>query len=118
MATLVVYAQPFMSRDDRDVDNRFQQTIQSPQTMRPVSSYGGTVYTPFGADTPSDQSEVGSNNGSGGRPGQIRKGFITGPDTDPAEQFPIGEPWVLLLFAAGFVGWMAWRRVGKGYTKK
>ena len=43
MATLVVYAQPFMSRDDRDVANRFQQTIQSPQTMRPVSSYGGTV---------------------------------------------------------------------------
>lgn len=110
MATMVVSAQSFMSRDNREMTLQSQQAIQSPQTMQPVSSYGGTVYTPFGAGTPSDQSEVGSSNGEGGRPGQIRKGFITGPDTDPAQQFPIGEPWVLLLFAAGLAAWISVRR--------
>ncbi|MBR2165268.1 MAG: InlB B-repeat-containing protein [Paludibacteraceae bacterium] len=110
LAAIHASAQLFVSQDKRDVAFQGQQSFKSPQTMRTVSNYVGTVYTPFGSEVPSDQSGIGSNNDEGGQPGHIRKGKILGPDTDPANQSPIGEPWILLAFAALFGGFIAWRK--------
>ena len=110
LAAIHANAQLFMSQDKRDVAFQSQQSFKSPQTMRTVSNYVGTVYTPFGSEVPSDQSGIGSNNDEGGQPGHIRKGFIIGPDTPPAEQYPIGDPWILLAFATLFAALIAWRK--------
>ena len=122
MAVINANAQTFMSKDDRDVSfqSQSQEYFNSSQTMRPVSNYEGTIYTPFGANAPSDSSDVNpNNNNAGGGPGSIRKGFITGPDTPPAEQFPVGEPWVLLVMASVMAGVIAIKkRLNKVNTKR
>lgn len=42
-----------------------------------------------------------------------RRGFINpGDPGNQSEEFPIGEPWVLLAFAAASAGVIAWRRRG------
>jgi len=110
LAAIHASAQLFVSQDKRDVAFQGQQSFKSPQTMRTVSNYVGTVYTPFGSEVPSDQSGIGSNSNEGGKPGHIRKGKILGPDTDPANQSPIGEPWILLAFATLFAAIIAWRK--------
>ena len=59
-------------------------------------AYQGTVYEPFN-DTPPSESESGSS------PSKItnrRNGFVDRPDTPPAPGSPIGEPWIMLAFAA------------------
>ncbi|MBR4706147.1 MAG: hypothetical protein IKP02_11270 [Paludibacteraceae bacterium] len=119
LAAIHASAQLFVSQDKRDVAFQSQQSFKSPQTMRLVSNYVGTVYTPFGSEVPSDQSGIGSNNDDGGKPGQIRRGFIIGPDTDPANQYPIGEPWILMIMALGMAGVIAIRkRLNKVNTKR
>ena len=60
------------------------------------AAYQGTVYEPFN-DTPPSESESGSS------PSKItnrRNGFVDRPDTPPAPGSPIGEPWIMLAFAA------------------
>jgi len=42
--------------------------------------------------------------GSSNHKGGIRRGFDTGAESGQSEEFPIGEPWALLLFAAAFAG--------------
>ena len=55
--------------------------------------------------TPEDE-----NSGSGAK-GNIRRGFITPSDPgNQSEDFPIGEPWVLLLFAAASAAGIAVRK--------
>ena len=39
-----------------------------------------------------------------------RKGFDVGGETGRSEEYPVGEPWVLLLFAAAAAGVIAYRR--------
>lgn len=39
----------------------------------------------------------------------IRRGFDTGGETGRADEFPIGEPWILLLFAAALAATTAIR---------
>ncbi len=39
-----------------------------------------------------------------------RKSFDTGGETGRSGENPIGEPWILLLFAAAATGVIAWRR--------
>jgi len=41
---------------------------------------------------------------------RARKGFDTGSETGASEEFPLGEPWVLLLFAALAAAVIALRR--------
>lgn len=87
--------------------------------MRTVSNYVGTVYTPFSSELPSDQSNVGSNNNGGGKPGNIRKGKIPGPDVNPGQESPIGEPWILMIMALGMAGVIAIKkRLNKVNTKR
>ena len=39
-----------------------------------------------------------------------RRAFDVGGESGQSEEFPIGEPWVLLAFAAASAGVIAWRR--------
>jgi hypothetical protein len=83
------------------------QPMQSAQVM-PTTGYNGTVYAPFDASAPSEQSQANANQAPG-RPGHIRKGLIGGPE-DPLGPSPIGEPWVLAIFAIAFAGVVALRK--------
>ena len=49
-------------------------------------------------------------NGSGTANGPRRSFINPGDPGDQSEEFPIGEPWVLLLFAAAGAGVIAYRR--------
>ena len=83
------------------------QPMQNVQVM-PTTGYNGTVYAPFDASAPSEQSEANANQAPG-RMGHIRKGLIGGPE-DPLGPSPIGEPWVLAIFALAFAGVVAIRK--------
>ena len=81
------------------------------RSMRVMTSdirYTGVTYAPFTAALPSEQSAASES--SSGRPtGSIRRGKILGPDTPPADESPIGEPWILAIFAILFAGVIAWK---------
>ena len=81
------------------------------RSMRVMTSdirYTGVTYAPFTAALPSEQSAASES--SSGRPtGSIRRGKILGPDTPPADESPIGEPWILAIFAILFAGFIAWK---------
>lgn len=75
--------------------------MRSMQVMTSDIRYTGVTYAPFTAALPSEQSTASES--SSGRPtGSIRRGKILGPDTPPADESPIGEPWILAVFAILF----------------
>lgn len=86
--------------------------MQSVRTMQSYSRYQGTSYQPFSSATPSEIYAEGNSSSSSPkhRPGNP-KTFAGGPDqTGPS---PVGEPWILLLFAAAFAGVVAIRKTKK-----
>lgn len=85
------------------------QPMQSAQVM-PTTGYNGTVYAPFDASAPSEQSEANANQAPG-RHGNV-KTFIGGSETNQGPS-PIGEPWVLAIFALAFAGVVALRKTKK-----
>ena len=93
-----------------------QQEFRSHQMMSSGSVYGGTVYAPFDNTTPSEQSNVGaqSPNRAPGGPRRSESWTpdwgTTGPDTPPGKEYPVGDPWILLAFAAAFAGGIALRK--------
>ena len=87
-----------------------QQDFQSHQIITSGTNYNGTVYAPFDNTTPSEQSEVGASYSPAKAPSGPRRSFDTGPEHGRDEQYPVGEPWVLLAFAAVFAGGIALRR--------
>ena len=99
----VCYAQTFqMGATYHPIPMRSQQIVQ------PISHYEGTVYRPFDNTPPS---EVGNTYTPGNQNGGQRKGF--GQPTDPGiqgEASPIGEPWIMAIFALAFAGVIAWRK--------
>ena len=71
------------------------------------NTYQSTVYQPFESSLPSDNNPVygngqGEGEGNGGRRNVTNRqnSFPDRPDTPPAEGSPVGEAWVMLLFAA------------------
>ena len=104
IATIVAYAQTYHMPSSKTDDG----AIQSQQIM--PTNYNGTVYEPFSSVTPSEQSAVGGSYSPSDTPGGPRRSKITGPDTPPADEFPVGEPWVLAAFALLFAGAVALRR--------
>ena len=82
------------------------QPMQNAQVM-PTTGYNGTVYAPFDASAPSEQSEANANQAPG-RPGKV-KTFYDGPGANQGPS-PIGEPWVLAIFALAFAGVLALRK--------
>lgn len=86
------------------------QPMQNAQVM-PTTGYNGTVYAPFDASAPSEQSEVEGNSGSRPRGGIKRGGnFNYGTEYGQSNESPIGEPWVLAIFALAFAGVIALRK--------
>ena len=89
------------------------QPMQNAQVM-PTTGYNGTVYAPFDASAPSEQSEVEENSGSRPRGGIKRGGnFNYGTEYGQSNESPIGEPWVLAIFALAFAGVLALRKTKK-----
>ena len=75
------------------------------------ATYQSTVYQPFTTAVPSDDNPVA---GFGSEPqitGRKNLGGMGGRDPgDQSSQSPIGEPWILLLFAAVAAAVVAWRQ--------
>ena len=90
-----------------------QPSVQNSQLMNSGGAYSGTVYEPFATTAPSEQSAVGASQGPNRAPGSIRRenGFDTptNPGTQSNES-PIGEPWIMVLFAVLFAGAIALKR--------
>jgi hypothetical protein len=106
MATVCSFAQSF--RPARMVN----PPMRSQMIMTGGTQYNSTVYEPFSNNVPSEQNA--SENGSPAR--APRRAFDAEgnwvPDSDDfgsgaetggaVENFPLGEPWALLLMAAAF----------------
>lgn len=69
--------------------------------------YQSGIYEPFCSAVPSDD----ANPAGPSQNSHVRKGKILGPDTDPAQESPVGEPWILLAFAAIFAGGLTYRKL-------
>ncbi|MBQ7438369.1 MAG: hypothetical protein IJV28_00145 [Paludibacteraceae bacterium] len=86
-----------------------QQDFRSHQMMSSGSVYGGTVYAPFDNTTPSEQSNVVAQSPNRA-PGGPRRAFDTGGEYGRPDEYPIGEPWILAVFAVAFAGGIALRK--------
>ncbi len=101
-----VYAVPIY-----EYDAPVAPPFQSHKILNAGTVYSGTTYVPFDDAVPSDYSAVSS--GEGGNPNNrqhVRKGKIPGADTDPGNQYPLGDGWALAVFAALFAGVIAWKK--------
>lgn len=96
--TIPVGAQEFSSTSAY----RVQQIDMSAQAeqVEGYQQYHSTIYEPFSSSTPS---YGGSNNdqssGMGGRRNTFGQPSTENPGTGP-NSYPIGEPWIMLAFAA------------------
>lgn len=79
-----------------------QSTGMQSQQMMSGGAYNGTVYEPFSNATPSEANVVGSTTAKA--PNGPRRAFDTTGDYGNSGESPVGEPWILLLFALGFMG--------------
>ena len=70
-----------------------EQTVAAPQ-----QAYKSTIYEPFSSATPSSDAN-GSNNGNARGMSGRRNAFVD-PGETGAEEYPIGDPWIMLAFAA------------------
>lgn len=77
--------------------------------------YASTVYVPFDNTPPSMYSEALAMADRGGR--RAKQGFLPGMDDDPAQTSPVGEPWVMAIFALLFGGIVALRRRNRGASR-
>jgi hypothetical protein len=100
---MLSYAQTFSSTSSYRVDGKVAPA--SEQTQR-YSSYQSTVYEPFTDALPSS---AGSTTDEQFVITERKNGFLDRPDTGQGES-PVGEPWILLLFAAAAAIVVAWRR--------
>ena len=111
IVSLSVLAQP--STQYREING----DVKNYPVVRSVSGYGGTVYQPFSETVPSEQTAVGEQY-STNNPTGPRKDF--GKPTDPGNQsneYPIGEPWIMVVLAVVFGGVIALRRKRRAAAK-
>ena len=101
--SMLSYAQTFSSTSSYRVDAKVAPA--SEQTQR-YSSYQSTVYEPFTDALPSSASSTTDEQFV---ITERKNGFLDRPDTGQGES-PVGEPWILLLFAAAAAIVVAWRR--------
>ena len=90
----------------------------SSRIVTPISEYKmyqGTVYEPFGSAVPSADNPVSNADGlqiSGRKNAWGGGGMGENPEDDPGHRdpnSPVGEPWVLLFFAAVAAVWVGVR---------
>ena len=74
------------------------QTVEKTTAASPQQAYKSTIYEPFSSATPSSDAN-GSNNGNARGMSGRRNAFVD-PGETGAEEYPIGEPWIMLAFAA------------------
>ena len=75
------------------------QTAEQTAAASPQQAYKSTIYEPFSSATPSSDAN-GSNNGNArGISGRRNLGNTPG-DPEPNPESPLGEPWIMLAFAA------------------
>lgn len=94
VCSMLSYAQTFSSTSPYRVDGKVAPA--SEQTQR-YSSYQSTVYEPFTDALPSS---AGSTTDEHFTITERKNGFIKPGDPNTSEESPVGEPWILLLFAA------------------
>ena len=93
--TIQVGAQEFSSTSAY----RVQQIDMSAQSVQVegYQQYHSTIYEPFSSSTPSYS---GSNNDQSSGMGGRRNAFGHPDDPNKDQESPIGEPWIMLVFAA------------------
>lgn len=79
--------------------------MRSVNSMPAAVRYSATVFEPFNGACPSEYVDGKAPTGPNGR----RNGFGPRPDDKPADTSPIGEPWILGIFALLFGGVIAWK---------
>ena len=92
------------------------QSFQSQQIMTTGVTYEGIIYTPFDDAIPSDLSEVGASYAPGR---QLYTGnFDDVPEGGEQENmYPIGDPWIMIMFALMFAGVITWRQYNNRLVK-
>ena len=104
IATLSVSAQQFTLSPATD------PAIQSQKLMKSGANYEGTIYEPFSNTTPSEYLNGVSTTDEPFKPGGPHREFGKPGETNQSEEFPIGEPWILVVFAALMAGVIAIRK--------
>ena len=106
------YAQSIFGEEaNNPFANQNNQNVQNAQQATPSgSAYSSTVYQPFSSTTPSEYSPGESESSSPSRVSGMHRGFVDRPDTNKSESSPVGEPWVMLVFAAVAIGVIAYKR--------
>ena len=88
-----------------------QQEQWQTSTMQTSGSAYSSQVTPVGATTAPSEATTTSANYAPSRPGQPRKSIEYNEEFDDNDEgSPIGEPWVLAIFAAVFAGVIALRK--------
>ena len=83
-----------------------QNAYSAHEAQANYNSYQSTVYQPFESSVPSDNNPVysnsqGDNNRRNAPSNRQNLGGMDGHDPgDQSDQYPVGEAWVMLLFAA------------------
>ena len=93
-----------MGNGSQAFDNGYRVMSGVSTQANEYKRYQGAVYEPFN-NTPPSESGNGGTSGITNR----KNGFLDRPDDRPAEGSPVGEPWVLLLFAAAAAVWIGVR---------
>ena len=88
--------------------SNYRSVVETDVQQNAYKAYQGAVYEPFD-DTPPSESGNGGSRGISGR----KNAFINPADPDEENRghgSPVGEPFVLLLFAAVAAAVVAWRQ--------
>ena len=86
--------------------NNYRSVVETDVQQNAYKAYQGAVYEPFNDTPPSE-----SGNAPRGISGRKNLGGMGGRDPgEQSNQSPVGEPFVLLLFAAVAAAVVAWRQ--------
>ena len=77
--------------------------------MASGSRYASQTYEAFSTEVPSQYTEFSTYQNANSPKPVLRRGFDTGGEYGQGPT-PIGEPWVLAVFAAIMAGIIAWKR--------